>query len=200
MRARAWLRARVEGYENASSAIATPPIGVTIDRSDNVPAGPGRTVREQRELADLYAKEALERLEVTKGRISEYQVLTCLRKWGFAPNTSRQNVRPPNMKYVLSDTVGLVNNRRGGCAVRYETSAYPHFMRLLNKWLCERATGLEQGPVFTSITINKGYAGRIHRDKNNAGPSFIKSFGDLPVENCDIFRATIEMVRPKGFF
>ena len=83
------------------------------------------------------------------------------------------------MKYVLSDTVGLVNNRRGGCAVRYETSAYPHFMRLLNKWLCERATGLEQGPVFTSITINKGYAGRIHRDKNNAGPSFIKSFGDF---------------------
>ena len=33
---------------------------------------------------------------------------------GFLHNTSRQNVRPVGMDYVLSDTLGLVNNRRGG--------------------------------------------------------------------------------------
>ena len=75
-------------------------------------------MRERRELADLYAKGVLDHLEVAKGRISEHQVLVGLRKRGITPNTSRQNVRPPNMEYVLSDSVGLVNDRRGKCSVK----------------------------------------------------------------------------------
>ena len=32
---------------------------------------------------------------------------------------------------------------------------------------------------FTSINVNKNYAGRLHRDGNNVGPSVIKAFGDF---------------------
>merc|ERR1712048_356494 len=31
--------------------------------------------------------------------------------------------------------------------------------------------------TYTSININKNYAGKLHRDGNNVGPSFIKAFG-----------------------
>merc|ERR1712232_544637 len=31
--------------------------------------------------------------------------------------------------------------------------------------------------AYTSVNINKNYAGRLHRDANNCGPSFIKAFG-----------------------
>ena len=42
--------------------------------------------------------------------------------------------------------------------------------------LCE--FGIETW-YWTSITINKNYASRVHVDKNNVGPSIIKAFGDF---------------------
>merc|ERR1719330_2303643 len=57
---------------------------------------------------------------------------------------------------------------------------YPEFTQLLCRWLRERCPAeLQQEFAFTSININKNYAGKLHRDGNNSGPSFIKAFGDF---------------------
>jgi len=41
--------------------------------------------------------------------------------------------------------------------------------------------------TYTSININKNYAGRLHRDGNNVGPSFIKAFGEFTGGNLNYF-------------
>jgi len=57
---------------------------------------------------------------------------------------------------------------------------YPEFTQLITRWLQEQlpSTNLKDF-AYTSININKNYAGRLHRDGNNCGPSLIKAFGDF---------------------
>jgi hypothetical protein len=60
------------------------------------------------------------------------------------------------------------------------TKRYPEFTQLITRWLRERLPAeLKQEFAYTSININKNYAGKLHRDGNNVGPSFIKAFGDF---------------------
>ena len=69
------------------------------------------------------------------------------------------------------------HDRRGKANLSYEVRDFPNFCELLNKWLSQRVPRDEAMPWATSIAINMGYAGRLHRDRNNVGPSFLIVFG-----------------------
>merc|ERR1719324_1461638 len=60
------------------------------------------------------------------------------------------------------------------------TKQYPEFTQLVTKWLKDQLPEeLKDTFCYTSVNINKNYAGKLHRDGNNAGPSLIKAFGDF---------------------
>ena len=66
-----------------------------------------------------------------------------------------------------SDTLGLIKTRGDGRIVMSKASVdFPNFVRLITKWGTSK---LGTKFAFTSITVNKGYAARVHRDKNNLG-------------------------------
>jgi len=135
-----------------------------------------------RRKAQAQAQKILKQVEAEGGRpITDDEVLSCLRLWGFKENTNRGNVTPNGKKFVYSDTVGLI--KMSTCErtlVTVGTKRYPEFTRVISKWLKSRLPAeLQQSFAFTSVNINKNYAGRLHRDGNNAGPSVIKAFGDF---------------------
>lgn len=113
--------------------------------------------------------------------ITDDDVLRCLRLWGFKENQNRGNVMPEGATFVHSDTIGLI--KMSTCErtlVTCGTKRYPEFTLLLTKWLKDNMPAeFEKEFAYTSININKNYAGRLHRDGNNAGPSLIKAFGDF---------------------
>lgn len=113
--------------------------------------------------------------------ITDEEVLSCLRLWGFKENVNRSNVMPEGTKFVHSDTIGII--KMSTCErtlLTVGTKRYPEFTKLIMKWLKDRMPAdLEREFTFTSVNINKNYAGRLHRDGNNVGPSFIKAFGDF---------------------
>jgi len=128
------------------------------------------------------AKSILKQVEAEGGRpITDKEVLSCLRLWGFKENTNRGNVTPDGKKFVYSDTVGLI--KMSTCQrtlLTVGTKRYPEFTQLISKWLKSRLPAeLKDTFEYTSVNINKNYAGKLHRDGNNAGPSFIKAFGDF---------------------
>ena len=60
---------------------------------------------------------------------------------------------------------------------------YPFIGKLLNQWVSDRLR-LESGEgpappgwIWSSITINGGFASKAHKDRNNFGPSIIRAFG-----------------------
>jgi len=140
---------------------------------DSIVVAIGRREAQQR------AKEIL--AAAGSRKITDYEVLECLRLWGFKENTNRGNVMPDGAKFVHSDTVGLI--KMSTCErtlLTVGTKRYPEFTQLLTRWLRERLPPeLKQEFAYTSININKNYAGKLHRDGNNVGPSFIKAFGDF---------------------
>jgi len=128
------------------------------------------------------AKQILKAADEAGGRmIKDYEVLECLRLWGFKENTNRSNVMPDGDKFVYSDTVGII--KMSTCErtlVTVGSKRYPEFTQLITRWLKERMPAkLKQEFTYISININKNYAGKLHRDGNNVGPSFIKAFGDF---------------------
>lgn len=88
---------------------------------------------------------------------------------------------PEGSRFVHSDTVGLI--KMSTCErtlLTVGTKRYPEFTMLITKWLKDRMPAeLAQEFAYTSININKNYAGKLHRDGNNVGPSIIKAFGDF---------------------
>merc|ERR1719221_788068 len=77
--------------------------------------------------------------------------------------------------------MGFVADRTGHVLVKEEAKRYPQVGLLFNRWLKDHIDREHLGTdfVYTSININKNYAGRLHRDGNNVGPSFLKAFGNF---------------------
>jgi len=122
-----------------------------------------------RRAADEFARGVLSGLEEGE-RPSDAVVLKTLRLWGFDKNTSRQNVLPEGHEWVHSDTLGVIESRgdhsmiiTGACA------GHENFVRLLSSWARKRSPNGDL--PFTTISLNKNYAGRMHRDSGNMGPS-----------------------------
>ena len=102
--------------------------------------------------------------------------------WGFAKNRSRRNVAPAD-EYIWSETFGLVYDRVGRWTESTVTRLFPSIAKCLNLWLSTRLCQLAHTSFpcpssdwrWTSITVNRGYAAARHVDKNNHGPSVIRS-------------------------
>jgi len=134
-------------------------------------------LRMRRTLADTKGKEILAECAAQKRKVCDADVLAVLQKWGFKKNDGRINVMQEGVTFVFSDTVGLVSDRKGCIAPTAWTLAYPNAMQVLCTYLQNNLPSDLKGFSFTSININKNYAGKLHRDGNNVGPSVIKAFG-----------------------
>ena len=57
--------------------------------------------------------------------------------------------------------------------------------RVLNRWMKDN---LSSSFCCTSISLNKGYAARLHRDSNNVGPSICRAIGNFKGGRLGYFR------------
>jgi len=136
-------------------------------------------IHAQRADAESKAKTLLADVKASNRRATDEDVLSVLRLWGFMDNKNRANVMKEGVKAVNSDTVGLVvQTGTGRVLIARATERYPHVMQLLGVWLRQQQPKeLSTDFPFTSININRGYAGKLHRDANNFGPSMIRALG-----------------------
>lgn len=134
-----------------------------------------------RRKAQAQAEKILKAVKAEGRSVTDDEVVTCLDLWGFKENVNRGNVMPEGQDFVYSDTIGLI--KMSTCErtlVTVGSKRYPEFTQLITQWFKDRMPDeLKEDYTYTSININKNYAGRLHRDGNNAGPSFIKAFGDF---------------------
>lgn len=134
----------------------------------------------QRSMAELEAKEVLAQVAKENRTISEVEVTRVLDLWGFARNPNRINVMQEGQTWVHSDTVGAIARRDGLILPTPPTMKYPHFMKVMAAYMHDNLPPeLKDTFVYTSININKDYAGARHRDQGNSGPSFLKALGDF---------------------
>jgi hypothetical protein len=136
-------------------------------------------LRMRRTVAEKKAKDILESCKMVPRSVSDSDVLDVLRSWGFKKNVTRLNVAPEGHSFVFSDTMGLVSDRTGHIIATKYTLAYPTVAKVLTQYVSDHAPKEVGTFPFTSININKNYAGRRHRDGNNVGPSLIKAFGSF---------------------
>lgn len=151
-------------------------LGISRQKAGEEGAG-AVLLRMRRMVAEKKAVEILSECEKTGRKVNDTDVLEVLRRWGFKKNDGRVNVIPTGSTFVLSDTLGVVSDRKGCCAPTAHTLAYPRVPQLLNKYVQEHAAPGLQNFTYTSINVNKNYAGRLHRDGSNVGPSILKAFG-----------------------
>lgn len=150
---------------------------LTSDKGD----GETARMRAGRLAANEMAKMILKAAAAEKRKIDNDDVVAVLKLWGFKDNVSRQNVMKEGVKQVHSDTMGCVASYDGAILVTSATSEYPDFAKVLCRRLSDHMPEQFKKHSFgwTSINVNANYAGRLHRDANNEGPSFIKAFGDF---------------------
>jgi len=142
--------------------------------------GEDTEVRAARLASNELAKMVLADVRESKRNITDRDVVAVLRQWGFRQNTNRSNVMPEGQGYVLSDTIGLVSNYKGCVSVVMATTEYLAFTQVLTGWLKDHMPAeIKNKFAYTSININANYAGKLHRDSNNQGPSLIHAFGSF---------------------
>ena len=87
-------------------------------------------------------------------------------------------------KWVFSDTLGLLRDRCGKYMLA-GPSRYEQVCRVLNRWMKDNGSS---SFCCTSISLNKGYAARLHRDSNNVGPSICRAIGNFKGGRLGYFR------------
>jgi hypothetical protein len=71
-----------------------------------------------------------------------------------------------------------VARRDGKILPQSSTKKYQYFMKLLNRYIKDNLPDDFRAKfAYTSININKDYAGKRHRDAGNAGPSVLRALG-----------------------
>jgi len=136
-------------------------------------------MRAHRLVATREAKRILVECDKDNRRVSDADVEFVLGHWGFARNTTRQNVMQKEVKWVWSDTLGLLRDRVGDIHLTGSTHEYPQVVEVLSRWLTDRLPAEARDFSWTSFNLNKNYAAKIHRDGNNFGPSMIAAFGSF---------------------
>jgi len=130
--------------------------------------------------AQEMAKLVLQDVEKTGRKVTDRDVLACLRLWGFKQNGNRHNVMKEGQEFVFSDTLGVLGGYDGSVIVPTSTTHYPEFIKVVTRWLDDHLPpSLKQAFRYTSINVNADYAAALHRDSNNEGPSLIKAFGEF---------------------
>jgi len=137
-------------------------------------------MRAHRLVAQREAKKRLEAADKAGRAITEAEVTKTLQEWAFAKNKDRQNVLPKGQDWVWSDTLGFLRARGDSLGhITRATTLYPDVTRLICRYLTDRLPPDVAGFKFTSLNLNCNYAGALHRDGNNFGPSCIRAFGDF---------------------
>jgi len=141
-------------------------------------------IQTQRIVANEHARRKL----AAGKKLTEQDVVDVLGVWGFAENAGRLNVMPDGVKFVHSDTLGILRIRNGSYRIFDPTTRYEHVTMLITKWF-EQNKGKEipSDFGFTGININHNYAGKRHRDNGNEGPSAIKALGKFSGGTLDYF-------------
>lgn len=117
---------------------------------------------------------------IQRSLAQQVEILRVLDLWGFARNPNRINVMKEGMQWVHSDTIGAMKRRDGLVLPTAPTRNYPNFVKAMTRYLHDHVPDeFKEKFYFTSININKDYAGARHRDQSNAGPSFLKAFGNF---------------------
>ena len=126
---------------------------------------------ERRQAADAFVADALKQLPEFSCP-SDETLLTALRLWGFDKNTGRPNVQPDGQDWVHSDTVGLIESWNDH-KIYISKASRMNFLGLLARFIrCRMPLSLRTAQLpFTTISVNKGYGAKLHRDRNNVGPS-----------------------------
>eukprot|EP00419_Tripos_fusus_P051497 CAMPEP_0172818578 /NCGR_PEP_ID=MMETSP1075-20121228/14006_1 /TAXON_ID=2916 /ORGANISM="Ceratium fusus, Strain PA161109" /LENGTH=488 /DNA_ID=CAMNT_0013658953 /DNA_START=42 /DNA_END=1505 /DNA_ORIENTATION=- len=136
-------------------------------------------MRVHRLVATREARRILAECNNENRRVSDADFELVLSHWGFARNVTRQNVMQKDVKWVWSDTLGLLRDRTGDIHLTEATHGYPQVVEVLSRWLTDRLPPEARDFSWTSFNLNKNYAAKIHRDGNNFGPSMIAAFGDF---------------------
>jgi len=150
---------------------------ITCDKA----GGESPEMKTNRLIANELAKMILADALKCKRKINDQDVVGVLRAWGFKENKNRSNVMKEGVTTVHSDTLGLVASYDGAVLVTAATTDYPEFSQVLCRRLSDHMPQELSKHRFgwSSINVNANYAGALHRDANNEGPSFIKAFGDF---------------------
>ena len=127
------------------------------------------------------AQDILKICDSDEREVTDEELFKVMRTWTYKRNVDRNNLRPDDESFVLSEVFGAVRTRVGEWRVSAVTRDYPSVSILLNKWLEDRMEGsiMDADWLCSSIMMNKGFASRRHRDSNNFGPSIIRAFGDF---------------------
>ena len=137
------------------------------------------TIRNRRDAAQQLASVFLADSILLQKTITDAQILEVLQLWTFDRNANRSNVRPQHLSWIWSDTFGLIRDRRNVVRLTKATRAFPQVIEILACWLVGRVPAHCAEFCFTSITVNKNYAARLHSDENNVGASVISAFGSF---------------------
>ena len=166
--------------------LPTPRAHRALKCDGKMPLLSGETAQMQRGrlIADATAAQILERAEVDGGRITDDDIMRVFRQWRFKRNDARTNVLPEGKPWVFSDTLGLIRDRCGKYMLT-GPSRYLEVCRVLNRWMKDN---LSSAFCCTSISLNKGYAARLHRDSNNVGPSICRAIGNFKGGRLGYFR------------
>jgi len=138
--------------------------------------------------ARVMANEMARRRLATGKKLGEKDVVDVLSVWGFAENDTRVNVMPEGVKFVHSDTLGVLRMRDGTYRIFDPTTRYEFVTKLICQWfLANKGSEIPEDFGFTGININHNYAGKRHRDNGNEGPSAIKAIGNFTGGKLDYF-------------
>ena len=161
-------------------------------------SGETAEIQHGRLMADAAARKILSRAE-NGGKINDQHILRVFRQWAFKKNDVRVNVIPEGEQWVFSDTLGLIRDRSGRFLLTGATKAYPSVVRLVTLWMKGKVNSAIDF-CCTSISVNKDYAARLHRDSNNCGPSISRANGNFKGGRLGCFADddnTIELERLK---
>lgn len=155
-------------------------LGVSLpELSKQLSGTEGSMMRAHRLEADRKAKAFMAKAKKEKRKVTDAELTEVLQEWRFDKNILRVNVMKKGQKWVHSDTAGLQRDRVGDIHVTRNAIWYPEFVKIINQWLTDRMPPECKSFAWTSLNINKDYAGKLHRDANNFGPSMIAAFGDF---------------------
>jgi len=134
-------------------------------------------------LAEWRSERSLAQASRTGRRIRDTDVTFVLDAWKFRKNQKRLNVIPDGKTFVNSEMLGLVSIRAyRKLVVARQSAKYPMVTKLLCQYVYDNPPpGLQKGEhfPFTTICVNKDYAAKRHRDKNNTGLSIVRALGNF---------------------
>lgn len=123
-----------------------------------------------------------ENIIIPEGEITWEHMFEQMEKVGFPHSTSRQNVMCKDKSFLECFCFGIVNCYSVGPVVSVMTHRMPQLARLVIEKLKRDKPDrdLATGPhPFTIIQVNRSVFCKMHVDGNNAGPSYICTFGNF---------------------